>query len=78
MKTKNRIATLAKTGMFLIILALYIEAKVNDIYENGFAAGFEMGYIQGANDTSPVWKSKHSACKMAGSRQLGQGCPKTT
>lgn len=78
MKKKTTIATLAKTGMFLIVLALYVEAKVNDIWENGFKAGYEVGYSHGLQQPPQLWKSKHSTGKIVESRQQGQGCPELT
>ena len=77
MSTPNRIGTWVRNGLILILLALYVEAKVDDIWENGFAAGFQVGFAQGVNQPPRLWKSGAFTGKITESRQPGQDAPQT-
>lgn len=78
MSTPNRTGTWIRNGLILILLALYVEAKIDDIWESGFAAGFQIGYEQGLEQPLRLWKSGAITGRITGSRQLGQDAPQTT
>lgn len=64
--------------MILILGALYADAKVSDIWENGFKAGYQFGYQQGLQQPPAVWQSTVSTGKIVGSSTGGAGCPVIT
>lgn len=69
--------TWIRNGIILILLAMWLDLKLQDIWEAGFTAGYKTGYAQGVQQPPLVWKSGATAGKIMESRQPGQDAPHT-
>ena len=58
------IGRLTRNGLILILAALYAEAKVTDVWENGFKAGYINGYQEAVNQPPKMWKSHSTTGKI--------------
>jgi hypothetical protein len=55
---------LIRNGLILILAALYVEAKLEDVWEMGYRAGYKMGYQEGLQKPPSVWQSNESPSKI--------------
>lgn len=77
-KPKRTIGILIRNGLILILLAAWLDLKVQDIWESGFKAGYGVGLQQGLTQPPTMWKSGGNTGKIMESRQPGQDAPSTT
>lgn len=78
MKRKSTTGTWIRNGLILILLALWLDLKVQDIWESGFKTGYGAGFQQGLAQPPQMWKSGGNTGKIMESRQPGHDAPSTT